>query len=206
MLFKDRLEVWNPGRLSPLLTLQKLTEPHSSQPTNEEIAEMMYLYGNIEEQGTGTLKIIELCKEENLQPLEFQADTIFKTIIRHLPRLNNGAFDSKKLAENSVSEKAPSSDEKAPSKAPSSEGKTSSKALSKTSIKVIRLLENEHGLWEIATTIQHSDLTKLRRGIMASLIEAGFVKLTQPDSPRSPTPKYRLTEKGRALFKELVQE
>ena len=102
MLFKDRLEVWNPGRLSPLLTLQKLTEPHSSQPTNEKIAEMMYLYGNIEEQGTGTLKIIELCKEANLQPPEFQADTIFKTIIRRPPRLNNGAFDPKKLGENNV--------------------------------------------------------------------------------------------------------
>ncbi len=41
---------------------------------------------------------------------------------------------------------------------------------------------------------------------MASLIEAGFVELTQPDSPRSPTQKYRLTENGRALFKELGQE
>ena len=49
-------------------------------------------------------------------------------------------------------------------------------------------------------------LTKLRNGIMASLIEAGFVELTQPDSPRSPTQKYRLTEKGRALLKEFEQE
>ena len=91
-------------------------------------------------------------------------------------------------------------------KALSNGEKALSKALSKTAIKVIRLLENECGLREIATTIQHSDLTKLRRGIMASLIEAGFVELTQPDSPRSPTQKYRLTEKGRALLKDLVQE
>ena len=92
------------------------------------------------------------------------------------------------------------------SKALSNGEKALSKALSKTAIKVIRLLENECGLREIATTIQHSDLTKLRRGIMASLIEAGFVELTQPDSPRSPTQKYRLTKKGRALLKDLVQE
>ena len=67
------------------------------------------------------------------------------------------------------------------------------------------MLEHECGLREIATFIQHSNLTKLRNGIMASLIEAGFIELTQPDSPRSPTQKYRLTEKGRALLKELVQ-
>ena len=80
------------------------------------------------------------------------------------------------------------------------------KGLSKAAIKVIKLLEHECGLREIATFIQHSNLTKLRNGIMASLIEAGFVELSQPDSPRSPTQKYRLTEKGRALLKELRQE
>ena len=80
------------------------------------------------------------------------------------------------------------------------------KALSKAAIKVIKLLEHECGLREIATFIQHSNLTKLRNGIMASLIEAGFVELSQPDSPRSPTQKYRLTEKSCALLKELRQE
>ena len=80
------------------------------------------------------------------------------------------------------------------------------KGLSKAAIKVIKLLEHECGLREIATFIQHSNLTKLRNGIMASLIEAGFVELSQPDSPRSPTQKYRLTEKGRALLKKLGQE
>ena len=80
------------------------------------------------------------------------------------------------------------------------------KGLSKAAIKVIKLLEHECGLREIAIFIQHSNLTKLRNGIMASLIEAGFVELTQPDSPRSPTQKYRLTENGRALLKELGQE
>ena len=67
------------------------------------------------------------------------------------------------------------------------------KGLSKAAIKVIKLLEHECGLREIAIFIQHSNLTELRNGIMASLIEAGFVELTQPDSPRSPTQKYRLT-------------
>ena len=30
-------------------------------------------------------------------------------------------------------------------------------------------------------------------------LDAGFIEMTQPDSPRSPTQKYRLTEKGRKL-------
>ena len=31
---------------------------------------------------------------------------------------------------------------------------------------------------------------------LSPAIELGFVEMTQPDSPRSPTQKYRLTSKG----------
>ena len=34
-----------------------------------------------------------------------------------------------------------------------------------------------------------------------SLIELGVVKMTQPDSPNSPTRRYRLTEAGKELLK-----
>ena len=94
--------------------------------------------------------------------------------------------------------KAPSNGEKAPS--------NGEKALSKTAVEVIRLLNQDSGLREIAANIHHSDLTKLRNGIMFSLLESGLVELTQPDSPRSPTQKYRLTEKGRAYLEGLKHE
>ena len=77
------------------------------------------------------------------------------------------------------------------------------KALSKSAVKVIKLLQNECGLKEIALAIHHSNLTKLRNGIMAALLEEGLVELTQPDSPRSPTQKYRLTSKGKAYLAQL---
>ena len=94
--------------------------------------------------------------------------------------------------------KAPSNGEKAPS--------NGEKALSKTAVEVIRLLNQDSGLREIAANIHHSDLTKLRNGIMLSLLESGLVELTQPDSPRSPTQKYRLTKKGRAYLEGLKHE
>lgn len=43
MLFADRLEVWNPGALPPMLTLQQLREPHGSIPANPLLAEPLYL-------------------------------------------------------------------------------------------------------------------------------------------------------------------
>ena len=43
MLFADRLEVWNPGRLPPPLTLDKLRVAHASVPGNPLLAESLYL-------------------------------------------------------------------------------------------------------------------------------------------------------------------
>ncbi len=37
-------------------------------------------------------------------------------------------------------------------------------------------------------------------------IQAGFVEMTQPDSPKSPTQKYRLTAKGKAFLSKKAQE
>jgi ATP-dependent DNA helicase RecG len=39
MLFADRLEIWNPGELRPPLSLDSLTRPHPSIPTNPLIAD-----------------------------------------------------------------------------------------------------------------------------------------------------------------------
>ncbi|WP_291125412.1 ATP-binding protein [Flavobacterium sp. UBA6031] len=38
MLFKDRLEIWNPGSLPYGLTTAKLRKPHSSIPANSLLA------------------------------------------------------------------------------------------------------------------------------------------------------------------------
>ena len=64
MLFRDRLEIWNPGRLPDGFTIQKLHEVH-----------------RIEHLGTGTTDMIADCEALGLRTPEFiQADD-FRTII-----------------------------------------------------------------------------------------------------------------------------
>ncbi len=48
MLFADRLEVVNSGRLPPALTVEKLRVAHQSLPGNPLLAEAMYLLRYIE--------------------------------------------------------------------------------------------------------------------------------------------------------------
>ena len=44
------------------------------------------------------------------------------------------------------------------------------------------------------------DSTKFKKKYLNPLIENGLVELSNPDTPTSPSQRYRLTEKGRALL------
>lgn len=71
-LFTDRLEVWNPGRLPGTLTLDDLRTDHPSVPNNPLIAESLYLTRYIEKAGSGTQRMIELCRSAGLPEPQFE--------------------------------------------------------------------------------------------------------------------------------------
>jgi len=75
MLFKDRLEIWNPGILPPTLTLKKLRGPHASVPANPLLTEPMYLTKYIERMGTGIRDMIERCRKAGLPEPEIRLDS-----------------------------------------------------------------------------------------------------------------------------------
>ena len=76
MLYADRLEVWNPGRLPPSLTLEKLRVAHISVPGNPLLAESMYLAEYIERMGTGTLDMIRRCVKAGLPEPEREEEDV----------------------------------------------------------------------------------------------------------------------------------
>jgi ATP-dependent DNA helicase RecG len=70
-VFDDRLEVWNPGTLPPELSLEALRRTHRSVPRNRLIAHAFFLIKFIEQWGTGTLRMIAVCREAGLPEPEF---------------------------------------------------------------------------------------------------------------------------------------
>ena len=89
MLFKDRLEVWNPGRLPQGMTIKKLKGEHSSFPVNPVLANPVYLAGYIEQMGTGTTDIIDSCEAMNLKTPEFHQIEDFRTILWRAEDIDN---------------------------------------------------------------------------------------------------------------------
>ena len=82
MLFKDRLEIMNPGHLPSSISVEDLKEVHESFPVNPLIAEPMFLAQYAEKVGSGTVDMIRLCKEAGLEePVYIQEANVFKIII-----------------------------------------------------------------------------------------------------------------------------
>ena len=85
-IFDDRLEIWNPGLLTPPLTLEKLKGKHDSIPRNPLIAKAFFWIKFAEDVGSGTSKIIQWCKEWGLpEPTYEEAGGSFVTVF-HNPK------------------------------------------------------------------------------------------------------------------------
>jgi ATP-dependent DNA helicase RecG len=71
-IYDDRIWFWNPGKLREGLTVEMLKGDHYSKPRNKLIAMVFYYAGLIEKWGTGTKRIVELCKKQRLPEPEFK--------------------------------------------------------------------------------------------------------------------------------------
>ncbi len=182
MLFADRLEVWNPGTLSPSLTLEKLRKPHGSFPANPLMAESLYLAKYIEHKGTGTGDMITFCSNAGLREPEFSlTDGFVVTIWRKKSALAGAVAEHISLPT----------------------GEVSGEVAGEVSGEVRRLLSVLHGEMKRSEMqqllgLRHED--SFRAIYLVPSLKAGLVEMTIPDKPNSRFQKYRLTKKGMTLL------
>ena len=67
------------------------------------------------------------------------------------------------------------------------------KGLSKDHLKILRNCKNESSAIELMKILNRTNKSKFKNVIINPLVENGFFELTNPDKPKSPTQKYRLT-------------
>lgn len=75
MLFPDRLEIINPGKLPTSLSVSALSEPHPSVPRNRAIVRALRQTRYMETKGTGTLRMIDGCRQAGLPAPKFRRDS-----------------------------------------------------------------------------------------------------------------------------------
>ena len=67
--------------------------------------------------------------------------------------------------------------------------------LSQDHLKILKNCKNESSAIELMEILNRTNKSKFKNAIINPLIENGFFELTNPDKPKSPTQKYRLTNK-----------
>ena len=69
------------------------------------------------------------------------------------------------------------------------------KGLSLDHLRILRNCKNESSAIELMEILNRTNKTKFKNIIINPLVENGFLELTNPDKPKSPLQKYRLTSK-----------
>lgn len=179
MLFRDRLEIWNPGALPMGWTTEKLKQLHTSVPANPLMAEPLYLAGYIERMGTGTTDIIQKSVAAGLAEPQFIQTEDFRSII-----YRPGADQVTDQVSDQVTDQV------------TNQVTDQVKAL-------IRIMEKEYSRSELMTLLELKHGQTFRDNYLNPALQDKLIEMTQPDSPNSPTQKYRLTTKGKALQEQL---
>jgi len=184
MLFKDRLEIWNPGSLPYGWTTQKLKITHNSVPANPLLAEPMYLAGYIERLGTGTSDIIRIANEAGLPEPDFIQEEDFKTVIYRK------SVNSKVAGEVS--------------------GEVSGEANGEVHVevdieikKIVLVLDGAMKRSEIQTLLdlKHDDYFRVH--YIQPALEQGLIQMRYPETPNHPKQRYLLTDKGKEFRQKL---
>ena len=208
MLFADRLEVRNPGRLPPPLTLEKLREAHRSVPGNPLLGEALYLTEYIERMGTGTLDMIRRCVDIGLAEPEFAVTDGFVTTIRRTALPNQVA--------RRVPEQAGVQEENRGGQAGDRGGQAGVQVgvqagqapgvgvqvdLGAREVAMLRACVRQSATSkELQAAAGYAGRTRSFELRLNGLLRDGLLEMTVPDKPRSPIQQYRLTDEGRAAL------
>ena len=200
MLFRDRLEIWNPGTLPKGLTVEKLKQPHRSMPTNPLLAHPVYLAGYIEQVGTGTTDLSNRCvKHGLLQPTFVQNDDFLTTIYRathqDTPQDNLTTPQDNSLNNNMLGVFTPQDGIFTPQ-----DTLQDNCVITPQVIRLCRVMgDKELATQQLMKILSLDDRENFRLNYLQVALNLKFIEMTIPDKPTSKNQKYRLTEKGKKL-------
>jgi len=176
-IYDDRVEIENPGILLPGMTVEDVKQG-VSKIRNRVIARVFRELDLIEQWGSGFRRILDEAEEQNLPE---------PTIEEIGMRVRFTVY----LAESMATEVSETSTEH-----------VTEHVTEQVRSLLLCLKTKPLGRRDAMVCIGLSSRPTFVYDYLKPAIQAGFVEMTQPDSPKSPTQKYRLTAKGMTFLDE----
>ena len=200
-IFDDRVEIENTGHLPNGLTTETIKLSHRSYPQNPIIADALYMTAFLESWGTGVSRMVEACKNAKLPEPEYGTDGTFVWITFKRPNSGTNSDTSSNTSSdtNSDTNSDTSSDTNSDTNSNTSCDISSNTnpntnstiaGLSDKQKEVLSFCIFERNSHEI---LEHIGVTYHSKNIgrfINSLVDAGLLKRTIPDTPNSPLQKY----------------
>lgn len=183
-IYDDRLVLTSPGGMYSGQLVQELSvEDVSSMRRNPVLADVMAQLDYMEKRGSGLKKICNATKElesykEERRPVFKSSTAQFMTTIYSMEY--DQVITNQSLSRDQVGTKL---------------------GLSWDQVEKLLLgaMQTVPAI-ELRKAMKMTNATKFKRNYINPLLEMGVFAMTQPDSPKSPTQKYYLTELGKALL------
>jgi len=77
--------------------------------------------------------------------------------------------------------------------------------LSRDQVEILEKCLEERRIADLMAYSGRSNRTKFRDQVLNPLLNNGLIEMTQPDSPKSPTQKYRITKKGKQILENKTE-
>lgn len=174
MLFRNRLEIINPGPLPKGWTVDRLLHTHDSKARNLVLAQALNWAGYVEKSGNGTEAIVRRCVQCGLRTPEYHPDnTDFKVIIWRRAQSGHGQGTVRAQS-----------------------GHSKGVYLSPRERCLELLTGGEMRRKEIAAALGYPNQSGYLNRLLRDLVSDCLIERTLPDKPNSSQQRYRLTEKA----------
>ena len=217
MLFRDRLEIINPGTLPRGWTAANLLRTHDSKPHNGILATAMQWAGYVEKSGYGTEDIVRKCKAWGLRTPEYHPSDVDFRLVLWRNEVNAsrdftqgggvGEVGNKKGVESNAKRPVKSGVRKLVTRLhpPAVKGVESGGGvrLSMREEILLLLVTGPLASVEIARRFGKKRVYGNLTRRIATLLEDKLIAQTMPEKPNSRLQKYRITAKGEQLARRI---